>query len=42
MIRASGVRVIRESGNRRVRKNGQTINQFVHIQVTVLLLIFRV
>ena len=34
MVRVSGVRV-RRGGNRRVRKNGQTTNQFV--QVTQLL-----
>ena len=31
MVRASGVRVRRGSRNRRVRKNGQTINQFVQV-----------
>ena len=31
MIRASGLRVRRGSGNRRVRKNGQTINRFVQV-----------
>ena len=34
MVRASGVRVRKGSGNRRVRKNGQTMNQF--LQVTLL------
>ena len=34
MIRTSGVRVRRGSRNRRVRKNGQTMDQFV--QVTLL------
>ena len=30
MVRVSGVRV-RRGGNRRVRKNGQTMNQFVQV-----------
>ena len=34
MVKASGVRVRRGSGKRRVRKNGKTMNQSV--QVTLL------
>ena len=31
MVRASGVRVRRGIHNRRARKNGQTMNQFVEV-----------
>jgi len=31
MVRVSGVRVRRGSRNRRVRKNGQTMNEFVQV-----------